>query len=139
MTKTVPGSTDGKVVGLEAFERQDLIRACRRLCKLILEVDPDAADFREKIRVAQQSADMLWKGIKPGRGNPLLKHARKKAAQSRHEAFRQRQAKIKPIIDKLRAEGLSYREIGEELDKMGIKPVNAERWGSSSVRLYDLH
>lgn len=110
----------------------------RRLAERVLELDPQSSDFAEKLREVQGNASAALTE-QAGPGNPNIERARKVSAKARADRALERRAEILPIIIKLREGGKhSYREIGEALDGMGIKPERGDRWSTSSVRAMEL-
>ena len=82
---------------------------------------------RTKAALAQAKA----KGARLG--NPRLHEVRAKGAESMKAAADRFAANVLPLIQPLRAEGKSLRDIAKALDARGVPTVRGGTWGATQV------
>jgi DNA invertase Pin-like site-specific DNA recombinase len=80
----------------------------------------------ERTRAALQAAKA--RGVKLGNPKIEVAHAKNKAEA---DAFA---ASVKPMIEALRAEGLSLRAIAAKLTERGVETARGGRWEAAQVR-----
>lgn len=116
-----------------------MLRLAYALAERVLKLDPASPDFATELAIAKREADDLLNVRKRGPGNPELHLARARGALQRKKIAAEYRAQIKPVIKRLRGEGLdSYRAIAKALDAMGLKPPTADKWAPGSVRKIEL-
>lgn len=99
-------------------------------------LDLDAADLKAQLEILKQRARLALNESLLEPGNPVnLDFARKRARATHRRKGRLTEERIRPILKKLRADGINtYRALAAALNKMEIRPPQAQLWSGSSIR-----
>jgi len=86
----------------------------------------------ERTKQALQAAKARGRKLGGYRGGPIPDQ--RKAAQAASDKAREHVEKVRPIIEGLKAQGMSIRQIAAELERQGVKTSRGKaQWGTTTV------
>lgn len=114
---------------------QSPLVALRNVAQQVVDLDPAAADFPQRLKNLQDTARAaLQEAIYAAPGNPRIENAQAISAARRKQQAEELRARILPVLVELRGQGLStYQELANGLNKRKIKPPRAAAWTAATV------